>query len=70
MAEPLATLIEETRALWSKRAGRDISFEDTRQLPVNASGLFSVPLKWDAIGRRSSVKLNESAPAVDVSHEH
>lgn len=48
---PESDIIEDTIAFWSRRTGREISRERTRQMVANVSGFFEVLAEWDRKAR-------------------
>jgi hypothetical protein len=44
-------IIEQTIDFWRKRAGREVSSEDARQMVANVSGFFKVLAEWERKAR-------------------
>jgi hypothetical protein len=40
------SFLGRTRKVWQPRLGRDLSYEDARQVAENVTGFFSVLTKW------------------------
>jgi len=44
-------IIEQTLTFWGKRAGKDLSREDAREMVANVAGFFQVLAEWDRKAR-------------------
>jgi hypothetical protein len=47
-------LIEPTRRFWRSRLGRDVSYENARQIVENVTGFFAVLAEWSNAERRAA----------------
>jgi hypothetical protein len=58
-------LVEETRRLWRSRLGRDVSYQDARQIAENVTGFFAVLAVWSQAERRAA---NENEAPLKPHH--
>lgn len=51
MKNEASDIIEHTLNFWGKRAGKDLSREDAREMVANVAGFFQVLAEWDRKAR-------------------
>lgn len=52
-------IINETARFWSRRAGRELSNEESRQVIENMTGFFRVLSEWEAAERCPTTRSDE-----------
>jgi len=56
-------LIDQTRAVWQPRLGRDLTPDEARQISANVTGVFAVLAEW---ARKEEHEVQRSATSENV----
>lgn len=59
-------LIDQTRAVWQPRLGRDLSHEDARQIVENITGFFAILSEWSR-AERPVLANDTDKPSISIS---
>jgi hypothetical protein len=56
-------LIEQTRNVWQRRLGRNVSREDAREIAENVCGFFKILTEWS----RAEIHANDNCDPKDIT---
>ncbi len=62
-------LIDRTRQVWQPRLGRDLTYEDARQIMHNVTGLFGILAEWSRAEKLAAANDAATPNNGDVRHE-
>ncbi|PNE11413.1 MAG: hypothetical protein CR217_09020 [Beijerinckiaceae bacterium] len=62
-------LIDRTRQVWQPRLGRDLTYEDARQIMHNVTGLFGILAEWSRAEKLAAANDAATPNNGEVRHE-